>query len=102
MGTARRLILVLIVLIALASSSAYYATQMSLRDGPVRERVMGWLAVGLTSSLGALLLVVIWRSLGRTVQLVRQQLASLEGSGEVGLIMVDSHDELGLMVQEFN
>lgn len=102
MGTARRLILVLIVLIALASSTAYYATQMSLHGSPVRERVMGWLAVGLMSSVCALLLVVIWRSLGKTVQLVRQQLGLLEGSGEVGLIMVDSHDELGLMVQEFN
>lgn len=102
MGTARRLILVLIVLIALASSTAYYATQMSLRNESIRERVMGWLAVGLTSSLGALLLVVIWRSLGKTVQIVRQQLVSLESSGEVGLIMVSSHDELGLMVQEFN
>ncbi len=102
MATARRLILVLIVLIALASSTAYYATQMSLRSYPVRERVMGWLAVGLTSSVCALVVVVIWRSLGRTVQLVRSQLAALECSGEVGLVMVDSHDELGLMVQEFN
>ncbi|MDD4888517.1 MAG: ATP-binding protein [Phycisphaerae bacterium] len=102
MGTARRLILVLIVLIALASSTAYYATQMSLRDGAVRERVMGWLAVGLMSSVCALVLIVIWRSLGKTVQIVRHQLLTLEGSGEVGLIMVDSHDELGQMVQEFN
>ena len=102
MGTARRLILILIVLIALASSTAYYATQMSLRDGSIRERVMGWLAVGLTSSVCALVLVVIWRSLGKTVQIVRQQLTSLEGSGEVGLIMVESHDELGQMVQDFN
>jgi two-component system phosphate regulon sensor histidine kinase PhoR len=94
--------LVLIVLIALASSTAYYATQMSLGDGSVCGRVMGWLAVGLTSSVCALLLVVIWRSLGKAVQLVRQQLVGLEGSGDVGLIMVESHDEIGLMVADFN
>ena len=102
MYLARRLLLVLVVLTALAGSAAYFATQMGLLNAPQRERNLGWFVFALMTALSVLLVVLIWRSLARSLRSIQIQLRHFEDQDEIGMVMVDDHDELADLAGALN
>lgn len=94
MYLARRLLLALVVLTALAGSAAFFATEMGLLNAPQREQHLGWLVFAVMTALSVLLVVLIWRSLAGSLRSIQNQLRQFEAEGEIGLVMLDDHDEL--------
>lgn len=102
MALARRLLVVLILLTALGGSAAFYATEMGLTGSEEQVRLLGWLVFGVMTFLSILMVVLIWRSLSRSLRTISDQLRSFEAVEEIGMLMVDERDELAEMVGQVN
>lgn len=102
MVLARRLILALAVLTALGGSVAYFITAMRLRGAYEQATNLGWLVFALMTGLSVLLAVLIWHSLSRSLRSIRDQLCHFAAHDEIGLIMIDEHDDLADLVAGLN
>ena len=102
MVLARKLLVVLMVLTALACSAAYFATEMWLTDSAENARSLGWIVFGVMTALSIGLVVLIWRSLAGSLRRIRSQLEQFEKAERIGMIMIDANDELAELVAGIN
>lgn len=102
MALARRLILVLVGLTALGGTAAYFATQMGLTNSAAGARNLGWLVFALMTILSIVLILAIWRRLAVSLRRIRRQLDQFESDMQIGMIMVETNDELANLVGALN
>ena len=102
MTLARRLIMVLVILTALAGSVAYFVTEMGLTVTQDSARQLGWLVFVLMTALSIILIVLIGRSLAHSLHAIRRQLNQFESDNEIGMIMLDANDDLAELVAGIN
>jgi len=100
--TAKRLGLVTLVLITLGAGAAYYATMMAFKGYGVLETGINYLVLLLVAALTGLILLVFWRSLHRSVESVASQLRQMTRSGQIGLVMCNTGDELAPITKPLN
>lgn len=101
MTTAKRLGLATMALISLGASAAYYATMMAMQ-GQRPHGGLNFLVLGLVTCLTALVLLVFWRSVHRSVRMIASQLESMARSKQLGLVMVQGSDELAQITRPLN
>ncbi|MCK4601863.1 MAG: PAS domain-containing protein, partial [Phycisphaerae bacterium] len=102
MTTAKRLGLASMALISLGASAAYYATVMAMRGYAIPRAGLNYLVLGLVAALTALVLLVFWRSVHRSVRTITLQLESMTKTGKIGLVMTDGTDELAQITRPLN
>ena len=102
MVLARKLILVLMVLTALAGSAAYFVTEMGLTGSDERARNLGWIVFALMAGLSIIMVVLIWQSLSGSLGRIHHQLRQFEAQDKIGMIMVEENDELAELVGAIN
>ena len=102
MAIARRLVAVLIILTALAGSLGYFSAALGLQQGAQSGRNTGWAVFAVISVLSIFLIVLIWHSLRRSLRRIKQQIHQFESQGRIGMIMIDSDDELAELVGMMN
>jgi len=81
-------------LISLGASGAYFATMMAMKGNLVPRAGYNYLILGLVAGLAAIVLLVFYRSINRSVQTIGSQLSNMTKSGQIGLVMADGGDEL--------
>ena len=102
MTTAKRLGVASIALISLGASAAYYATVMAMKGQWVAVPNLNYLVLGLVAVLAALVLVVFWKSVHRTIATIASQLETMARTGQIGLVMADTTDELAQITRPLN
>ncbi|MBN1764293.1 MAG: ATP-binding protein [Sedimentisphaerales bacterium] len=98
----RKTIPILIILIVVAGAEALLATLMMKEYSHWPLLCGGWILYALI-----VVLCVIWsfhafRSHARTVQHIREQLLRFEQDSQIGMIMVETNDDLARLVAEIN
>jgi len=100
--TAKRLGLATMALISLGASAAYYATMMAMQGYVVPHSRLNYLVLGLVAALTALVLLVFWRSVHRSVRTIASQLEHMIKTKQIGLVMADGTDELAQITCPLN
>jgi two-component system phosphate regulon sensor histidine kinase PhoR len=86
----------------LGAGAAYYATMMAMQGYVVPKAHLNYLVLGLVAALTTLVLLAFWRSMHRAVVNVATQLDHMKSSGQIGLVMTDSADELSPITRPLN
>lgn len=94
MTTAKRLGLAGVALISLGASSAYFATMMAMQGNIIPQTGFSYVVLGVVAALTAVVLLVFYRSVNRSITDIGSQLASMTKSGQIGLVMTEGGDEL--------
>ncbi len=102
MTTAKRLGVASIALISLGASAAYYATVMAVKGQWAPVHNLNYLVLGLVAVLAALVLVLFWKSVHRTIATIATQLETMAKTGQIGLVMADCTDELAQVTRPLN
>ena len=102
MTTAKRLGLATMSLISLGACAAYYATIMSMHGRLAPRPGTSYVILGLVAALTAVVLLVFWRSLQRTIRTVAAQLEGMTRKRQLGLVMADGSDEMVQVVRPLN
>lgn len=100
--TVKRLGLATMALISLGASAAYYATMMAMKGVRVSSPGMNYVLLGVVTVLVGIMLAVFWRSVRRSARAIGGQLTAMVRSGEIGLVMTDSAEELSLIARPLN
>ena len=102
MTTAKRLGVVTIALISLGASAAYYTTMMAMRGYAMPRMGLNYLVLTLVAALTALVLMVFWRSIHRSVKTITSQLRNMSKAGQIGLVMTEGTEELSQITKPLN
>ncbi|MDY6913930.1 MAG: ATP-binding protein [Planctomycetota bacterium] len=102
MTTAKRLGVATIALISLGASAAYYATMMAMRGYAMPRMGLNYLVLTLVAALTALVLLVFWRSMHRSVKTITSQLNNMSKTGQIGLVMTEGTEELSQITKPLN
>ena len=102
MSLTRGLLLSLIIANLLGGFAAYMATELSLINTPYGARIVAWGAFGLITLVSASLIAGLWWVRKRSLRNVKEQLEQLDTRKKIGMIMVDSSDELSELVSSLN
>ena len=100
--TAKRLGLAGISLISLGASAAYYVTLMAMQDHRFGATNFSYVVLGVVAALTAVVLLVFWRSVNRSVRTIATQLDTMSRTGQVGLVTGDRGDELSQITKPLN
>jgi two-component system, OmpR family, phosphate regulon sensor histidine kinase PhoR len=99
---AKRLGLAGITLISLGASAAYYVTLMTMQGRGYQPGGMGYTVLGVVAALTAVVLLVFWRSVNRSIRTISSQLDNMARTQQVGLVMADGSDELAQITKPLN
>ena len=102
MTTAKRLGLATVVLTTCGAGAAYYATMMAMKGYSVRTDSLSYLVFALVAALTLLVLMVFWRNVHRSVRKVSTQLENMAKTEQIGLVVVESGNELAMITRPLN
>jgi len=102
MTAAKRLGLAGAALVSLGASAAYYATVMVMQGRIKPGAGVHYVLLSIVAALTAVVLLVFWRSVHRSVESVASQLRNMSQSGQIGLVMSDSPDEMSHLTRPLN
>ena len=102
MTTAKRVGLASIAMAGVAGGVAYYVGGMSLGPLTLSRGQLTVAALGLIAGVTLLTLLFFWRRVHRAVNGVCGQIENMTASGQIGLVMVESTDELARLIQPLN
>ncbi len=102
MTTVKRLGLAGAALISLGASAAYYVTMMTLQSRLERPTAFNYLVLGGVAALTAVVLLVFWRGVNKSINAISSQLDNMGRTGQIGLVSADHSDDLGRIVKPLN
>ena len=102
MTTAKRVGLVSIATAAVAGGAAYYVGGIRLGGVTLSGNQLTVAALGLIAGVTLLTLLLFWRRVHGAVTSVSGQLEHMMADKQIGLVMVESTDELARLIQPLN
>jgi two-component system phosphate regulon sensor histidine kinase PhoR len=100
--TAKRVGLASVALTMLGLSAAYFLLTTVVRGERYSRAGLTYLVLGTVTILVVLVLLVFVRRVQRGVRMISSQLEDMASSGEIGLVMVDSTNELARLTRPLN